>query len=96
MLIDTAGIRRKGKTAKTLEKFSVIMSLKALDRCHISVLVIDGYEGITDQDATVAGYAIEKGRGFIILVNKWDLKDKTTKISRTRSVIPTFLLLNLP
>ena len=54
VLIDTAGIRRKGKTVQTLEKFSVIMSLKALDRCHIAVLVIDGDEGITDQDATIA------------------------------------------
>ncbi len=79
VLIDTAGIRRKGKTVQTLEKFSVIMSLKALDRCHIAILVIDGDEGITDQDATIAGYAIDKGRGCIVLVNKWDLAQKKHK-----------------
>jgi GTP-binding protein len=73
VLIDTAGIRRKGKTVQVLEKFSVIMSLKALERCHIAVLVIDGDEGLTEQDATIIGYAVEKGRGCIVLVNKWDL-----------------------
>ena len=79
VLIDTAGIRRKGKTVQTLEKFSVIMSLKALDRCHVAVLVIDGDEGITDQDASIAGYAIDKGRSCIVLVNKWDLAQKKYK-----------------
>lgn len=73
LLIDTAGIKRKGKTAQVLEKFSVIMSLKALDRCDIAIILIDGLEGITEQDATIAGYAIERGRGCIIVVNKWDL-----------------------
>ena len=53
LLIDTAGIKRKGKTAKVLEKFSVIMALKALDRCDVAVIFIDGLEGITDQDATI-------------------------------------------
>jgi GTP-binding protein len=73
LLIDTAGIKRKGKTQKVLDKFSVIMSLKALDRCDIAVIIIDITEGITDQDVTIAGYAYERGRGCIIVVNKWDL-----------------------
>ncbi len=72
-LIDTAGIRRKGKTVQVLEKFSVIMALKAVDRCDVAVLVLDGSEGVTDQDATIAGYAMERGRGCVLAVNKWDL-----------------------
>jgi len=74
-LVDTAGIRRKGKTRQLLEKFSVIMALKALERCDIAVLVLDAEKGVTDQDATIAGYAIDQGRGCIIIVNKWDLVD---------------------
>jgi len=73
LLVDTAGIKRKGKTAQVLDKFSVIMALKALDRCDIAIILVDGAEGITDQDATIAGYAFERGRGCIIVVNKWDL-----------------------
>lgn len=73
VLIDTAGIKRKGRTPLVLDKFSVIMALKALDRCDIAVILVDGSEGITDQDATIAGYAYERGRGCIIAVNKWDL-----------------------
>ncbi len=73
ILTDTAGIRRKGKTHHVLEKFSVIMALKVLERSDIAVLLIDAVEGITDQDATIAGYAHEEGRGVILCVNKWDL-----------------------
>ncbi|PIQ97613.1 MAG: ribosome biogenesis GTPase Der [Nitrospinae bacterium CG11_big_fil_rev_8_21_14_0_20_56_8] len=76
LLVDTAGIRRKGKTRLVLDKFSVVMALKALDRCDIAVMVIDATTGATDQDATVAGYALEKGRGCLILANKWDLGKK--------------------
>ena len=75
-LIDTAGIRRKGRTRKILDKFSVIMALKALERCDIAVLLVDGSAGVSDQDAVIAGYAFEKGIGCIIAVNKWDLTDK--------------------
>ncbi len=73
ILTDTAGIRRKGKTRHVLEKFSVIMALKVLERSDIAVLLIDAIEGVTDQDATIAGYAFDQGRGCIICVNKWDL-----------------------
>jgi len=73
LLVDTAGIKRKGRTKQVLDKFSVIMALKALDRCDIAVILVDGSEGITDQDATIAGYAYERGRGCVIAVNKWDL-----------------------
>ncbi len=77
MLVDTAGIRRKGRTQSALQKFSVIMALKALDRCDIALLIVDGEAGITDQDARIAGYAADKGRGCIIVLNKWDTLKKT-------------------
>ena len=73
VLVDTAGIRRKGKTKQVLDKFSVIMALKALDRCDVAIMLLDGVEVVTDQDATVAGYALDRGKGCIIVGNKWDL-----------------------
>ncbi len=76
ILVDTAGIRRKGKTTRLLEKTSVIMALKALERCDIAVLVLDGKSGISEQDAHIAGYAFERGRGCILAVNKCDLLDR--------------------
>ncbi len=75
-LIDTAGIRRKGKVSKKLEKFSVIKSLRSLERCDVALIILDAYEGITEQDITIAGYAYERGCGCIFLLNKWDLVDK--------------------
>jgi GTPase len=73
LLVDTAGIKRKGRTQKVLDKFSVIMALKALDRCDIAAVLVDVSEGITDQDATIAGYAFDRGRGCLFVANKWDL-----------------------
>jgi GTP-binding protein len=80
VMIDTAGIRRKGRVSQKLEKYSVIQALKAMDRAHIALVVIDAEEGITDQDLTIAGYAHERGRAVILVVNKWDLvkKNNTT------------------
>jgi GTP-binding protein len=73
LLIDTAGIRRKGKTKDKLEKFSILKALGALARCHIALVLIDAGEGITEQDTKILGYTQEQGRACIILVNKWDL-----------------------
>ncbi len=80
LLIDTAGIRRKGKVSRKIEKFSIIKALRSLDRCDVALIVIDAGEGITDQDISVAGYAHERGCGCVFLLNKWDLveKDNTT------------------
>ena len=75
-LIDTAGIRRKGKVTRKLEKFSVLKALRSLDRCDVALIVIDAAEGVTDQDISVAGYAYERGCGCILLLNKWDLVAK--------------------
>ncbi|WP_136808466.1 ribosome biogenesis GTPase Der [Desulfosediminicola flagellatus] len=72
-LIDTAGIRRKGKTTDKLEKFSILKSLASLETCDVAVILLDADEGITEQDTKVIGYALDHGRGLIILVNKWDL-----------------------
>ncbi|MGW8192811.1 MAG: ribosome biogenesis GTPase Der [Desulforhopalus sp.] len=73
LFIDTAGIRRKGKTTEKIEKFSILKSLAAMNRCDIAVVLIDACEGITEQDTKVIGYVLEEGRGLIVLVNKWDL-----------------------
>ena len=73
LLIDTAGIRRKGKVSEPLEKLAVVMALKSLERCQVAVLVIDASEGVTAQDAHIAGYANDAGRAVVVAVNKWDL-----------------------
>ena len=77
-LIDTAGIRRKGKVTHKIEKFSIIKALKSLDRCDVALIVMDAEEGITEQDINIAGYAFERGCGCIFLLNKWDLLEKDT------------------
>ena len=79
LLIDTAGIRRKGKTTDKLEKFSVLKALKALERCDIALVLIDAEEGITEQDTKVIGYTQEQGRALIVLINKWDLVSADAK-----------------
>jgi len=73
MLIDTAGIRRKGRVSEPLEKLSVVMALKSLERCQVAVLTLDASEGVTAQDAHIAGYAHDAGRALVVAVNKWDL-----------------------
>ncbi len=75
-LIDTAGIRRKGRVKQKLEKFSIIKALRGLDRSDVALIVIDADEGITEQDISIAGYAYDRGCGCIFLLNKWDLVDK--------------------
>ncbi|UCD32923.1 MAG: ribosome biogenesis GTPase Der [Desulfobacterales bacterium] len=82
LLIDTAGIRRKAKVSKKLEKFSIIKALRSLDRCDIALIVVDAHEGITEQDVNVAGYAFERGCGCILLLNKWDLVEKDSKTAK--------------
>ena len=72
-IIDTAGIRRKGKTTDEAEKLAVISARKAIERCEIALVMIDSTEGVAGQDATVAGYAEEAGKAALILVNKWDV-----------------------
>ena len=73
LLIDTAGIRRKGKVQDKLEKFSVLRALSALEKCHVALFLVDAGEGITEQDSKVISYSVERGRACLILLNKWDL-----------------------
>lgn len=76
LLIDTAGIRRKGKTTEKLEKFSVVDSLRSIERADVVLMVIDAEQGITEQDERIAGYIHEAGRGCVFVVNKWDTLTK--------------------
>lgn len=71
-LIDTAGVRRRKKVAEKIEKFSVIKAIEAMQDAHVVIMIMDGSEGITDQDLTLLGLAIESGRGLVLAVNKWD------------------------
>jgi GTP-binding protein len=81
-LIDTAGIRRKGRVKRKIEKFSIIKALRSLDRCDVALILMDADEGITDQDTSIAGYAYERGCGCIMLLNKWDLLEKDSNTAK--------------
>ena len=88
-LIDTAGIRRKGKTDEMAEKLSVIMARKSLERADVAIVVIDAVEGVTALDANIAGYAVDAGCSIIIAVNKWDAlaeKETNTAVEFERSL----------
>lgn len=78
VLIDTAGVRRKSKVNERIEKFSIMRTLLAIERADVCLLMIDATEGVTDQDAKIAGEAHEAGKGIIIVVNKWDALEKET------------------
>ncbi|GMA52519.1 GTPase Der [Alicyclobacillus contaminans] len=79
VLIDTAGMRRRGKVYERIEKYSVLRALRAIERSDVAFVVLDGHEGIAEQDKRVAGYALEAGRAVAFLVNKWDIVDKDDK-----------------
>ena len=76
LFIDTAGMRRKGKFDEPIEKYSIIRSLRAVDRSDVVLMVIDAVDGVTEQDKKIAGYAHEAGKGIVIVVNKWDAYEK--------------------
>lgn len=96
IFIDTAGLRRKSKIKEEIEKYSIIRTVTAVERADVVVLVIDATQGVTEQDAKIAGIAHERGKGMIIAVNKWDAVEKndktiyehTNKIKDTLSFIP--------
>ena len=96
VFIDTAGLRRKSKIKEDLERYSIIRTVAAVERCDVAILVIDATEGVTEQDAKIAGIAHERGKGIIIAVNKWDAIEKndktiyefTNKIKDTLSFMP--------
>jgi GTP-binding protein len=76
LIIDTAGIRRKGKTTEMAEKLSVVMARKSLERADVAILVIDAVEGVANLDASIAGYALDSGCSLIIAINKWDILEE--------------------
>ena len=78
VFIDTAGIRRKSKVEESIEKFSVMRTLLAIERADVCLMMIDAIEGVTDQDAKIAGEAHEAGKGIILVINKWDIVEKDT------------------
>lgn len=88
ILVDTAGMRRKGKISDTLERYSVIRSIRAIDNCDVAILVLDARDQVTEQDKKIAGYVHEAGKGLIILVNKWDAveKDTNTMVKYTEDI----------
>ncbi len=88
VLVDTAGMRRKGKISDNLEKYSVIRSIRSIDNCDVAVLVLDARDMVTEQDKKIAGYVHEAGKGLILLVNKWDAveKDNNTMVHYTEDI----------
>ena len=87
-LIDTAGIRRRGRVEPGIEKYSVLRSMRSIDRADVALLLIDGVEGVTAQDAHIAGHVLEAYKSVIVLVNKWDIVEKNTQtmVEYTREV----------
>ena len=90
--VDTAGIRRKGKTKLVAEKLSVVMARRGLERCDVALLVVDGEQGVTQGDAQIASYAEESGRSVVIVINKWDLalaaaREAASRNSRANSLV---------
>jgi GTP-binding protein len=78
-LVDTAGLRKRGKSGEGIERFSIVKTLQAIEAANVAVLVLDALEGISDQDAHVAGYILERGRAVVIAVNKWDAADREAR-----------------
>ncbi len=85
-LIDTAGLRRKGKVFEAIEKFSVVKTLQAIESANVVLLLIDATQGITDQDAHIAGYILESGRAVVLAINKWDAVDEYQRSLIQRSI----------
>ena len=85
-LIDTAGLRRKGKVFEAIEKFSVVKTLQAIENSNVVLLLLDATQGVTDQDAHIAGYILESGRAVVLAINKWDAVDSYQRETLTRSI----------
>lgn len=88
LFIDTAGMRRKGKIDEPIEKYSIIRTLRAVDRSDVVLMVLDAVDGVTEQDKKIAGYAHEAGKGIVLVVNKWDLyqKDEMSTVHYTEAI----------
>jgi len=78
-LVDTAGVRKRGRQGEAVEKFSIVKTLQAIEAANVAVLVLDAAEGVSEQDAHVAGYILERGRAVVVALNKWDAADKAAR-----------------
>jgi GTPase len=85
-LIDTAGLRRKGKVFEAIEKFSVVKTLQAIESAHVVLLLLDATQGVTDQDAHIAGFILDSGRAVVLAINKWDAIDEYQRQMVQRSI----------
>lgn len=96
VIIDTAGIRKRGQVYEAIEKYAVLRAMQAIERCDVAVFVLDGKEGIREQDKHVAGYAHDAGKPIIIVVNKWDVvnKDESTMRDFLKKIRSAFLYLS--
>ena len=96
VIIDTAGIRKRGQVYESIEKYAVLRAMQAIERCDVAVFVLDGKEGIREQDKHVAGYAHDAGKPIVIVVNKWDVvnKDESTMQDFLKKVRNAFLYLS--
>jgi GTP-binding protein len=92
--LDTAGIRRKGKVFEAIEKFSVVKTLQAIESANVVLLVLDATQGVTDQDAHIAGFILESGRAVVVAVNKWDAVDEYAREQVQRQVESSVSSLN--
>ena len=86
VLVDTAGLRRRGRVFESVEKFSVVKTLQAVERCHVAILVLDAQAEIADQDAHIAGFILERGRAVVVAVNKWDGLDAYARDMTKRAI----------
>ncbi len=86
VLVDTAGVRKRGKVFESVEKFSVVKTMQAIDRANVAILVVDAADGIGDQDAHLAGYVLEQGRALVVAANKWDGLDGYARESARRAI----------
>ena len=94
VLVDTAGVRRRSRVSETIEKFSIIKTLQAIEQSNVVIAVLDAREGVTDQDVSLFGLIIERGRALVIAVNKWDgLDSEARKKLRDGLVQRRFLFL---
>jgi GTP-binding protein len=86
VLVDTAGVRRRGRVFEAVEKFSVVKTMQAIDRANVAILVVDAAEGVADQDAHIAGYVLERGRALVVAANKWDGLDQHAREGAKRTL----------
>jgi GTP-binding protein len=86
VLVDTAGVRKRGRVFESVEKFSVVKTMQAIDRANVVILVVDAADGIADQDAHLAGYVVERGRALVVAANKWDGLDEYAREAARRGI----------